>query len=637
MEKRFEDYQNDIYDMRKLHEMVYEPNNVALAVRQISKSKGKMAKGVDGTNYETLGKYSIAELAEIVKDRLLNKKMDYVRRTHIPKGNTGKTRPIGICSIWDKLTEKCITLVIEPYCETKFVDSSFGFREQISTHNALAKVKNQCQTMPYVLSLDLQDYFGTIDPDIAYREFWHIGIKDQVILNYIFRFIKKGYMENTVKVKHPMGAEQGSSIGPLISSVYLHRFDVWLREQGDHWHDESNAKFQDNSNKRRNMAKTKLKIGIHARYADDILVLCKDYQDAERFRYSITKYLTRNMKLTVNEDKTKIYDLTKEKMKYLGYEFYVFKKSEKDFQERGAYMVSNTLPEKKANEIVERCGELLTSIKDKTNFETIHEWNTYVVGIHNYYRGMTHFHKCFEKIGWRIYKLFYHTMNKRAKFIKEQSHKNNFMEGRYKTWGKNGYYCFESYPVIEIWWANWDSKLIQAKKGKVIRKNPYAYGEKKHKPGVSLDDIGYLVNTSRYIKNSRLAMFRISKYSSCKGISYLSGEYVPVNNYHCHHIIPKDNGGTNDFDNLCVLSEAEHDILHSSDPSVLCDLYPKKKKRIKELIDNCKIYENMSNRYVFNSSNKRLTGGKSNKLRGRAVCVETRPHGSRTGEKMRHV
>jgi len=584
MAKRFENYQNDSIDMRNLHEMVYEPNNVALAVRQLSKSKGKMAKGIDGTNYETLENYSIAELAEIVKDRLIKKKMDYVRRTHIPKGKTGKMRPIGICSVWDKLTEKCITLVIEPYCETKFVDSSFGFREQVSPHNALAKVKNQCQTMPYVLSLDLQDYFGTINPDVAYREFWHIGIKDQIILNYIYRFIKKGYMENTIKIEHPFGAEQGSIIGPLISNVYLHRFDVWLREQGDHWHDKGVDKFH-SAQKRRNMALTNLKIGIHARYADDILVLCKDFQDAERFRYSITKYLTGNMKLMVNEEKTKIYDLTKETMKYLGYMFYVFKGNSVACQSYGKLTVSNTLPEKKADEIVEKCGDLLKAIRDKTNFETIHDWNAYVVGIHNYYRGMTHFGKCFAKIGWRIYKLFYHTMNKRVKFIEEQSCKNNFMERRYETWGKNGYYCFETYPIIQINWANWDSKLIHAGVGKVKRKNPYDYGEKKHKPGVSLEDIGYLVNTSRYIKNSRLAMFRISKYSSCKGVSYISGEYVPVSEYHCHHIKPVEKGGTNDFDNLCVLSEAEHDILHSLTPNELYDLYPKKKKRIKELID----------------------------------------------------
>ena len=92
----------------------------------------------------------------------------------------------------------------------------------------------------------------------------------------------------------------------------------------------------------------------------------------------------------------------------------------------------------------------------------------------------------------------------------------------------NGYYCFHNYPVIEIAWANWDSGLIDWRKCKVTRENLYHYGEKKHKPGVSLEAIGYLVNTSMYIKSSRLAMFRISKYSSVKGISYLSGEFVPV-------------------------------------------------------------------------------------------------------------
>ena len=126
--------------------------------------------------------------------------------------------------------------------------------------------------------------------------------------------------------------------------------------------------------------------------------------------------------------------------------------------------------------------------------------------------------------------------------------------------------------------------MISYKKCK-IRKNPYYYGEKKHKPGVSLEDIGYLVNTSKYIKNSRLAMFRISKYSSVKGISYLSGAFVPVEEYHCHHIKPVEKGGTHDFDNLCVLSETEHRILHSNAPEQLYHLYPKRHKRIKALID----------------------------------------------------
>ena len=119
MEARFEAFRNHEIDMRSLHTMVYDVNNVALAVRQLSKSSGKDALGPDGTSYSTLEPYSIAELSEIVKDRLLNKKMNYVRRTYIPKSN-GKARPLGICSIWDKLVEKCIQLVLEPHCETQF-------------------------------------------------------------------------------------------------------------------------------------------------------------------------------------------------------------------------------------------------------------------------------------------------------------------------------------------------------------------------------------------------------------------------------------------------------------------------------------------------------------------------------------
>lgn len=585
MEQRFNDFRNDAVDLRALHVMVYDTDNVALALYQLRKSKGRMALGPDGTNIKTLEPYSIAELAEIVKDRLLHKKMSYVRRTYIPKGKTGKMRPLGICSIWDKLVEKCIQLVVEPYCETKFVESSFGFRPQVSQHNALAKVKNQCQTMPYVLSVDMKDYFGTIDPKITYRELWHIGVKDQVILNYIYRFIKKGYFEDSCKVEDPKGSPQGSILGPLISNVYLHRFDVWLRDQGDSWHDTSVAKFHNYGHKRRNLEATNLKVGVHVRFADDILVLCKNRDHAERFRHSVAKYLTRNMLLELNADKTKIYDLTAEKMKYLGYEFYAFKQDTNNVKKKGKHMVSNTLPPAKEDEIVDRCKELLRKFRNKPTVENCLNWNTYVVGIHNYYRGMTHFNKDFSRIGWRIKKLFYHTMEKRAKFTEEQSYKNNFLDGRYKSWGEKGYYCRYKHPMIEIGWANWDSKLINAHRGTIKRENPYDYGEKKHRPGVTMEAIDYLVNTSKLIKNSRYAMFRISKYSSVKGVSYLSGEFVPVDEYHCHHIIPRKKNGADDFDNLCVLSETEHVILHSKTPERLYALYPKRKKRIQFLIE----------------------------------------------------
>lgn len=82
MEERFNGFQNGKIDMRCLYPMVYDINNVSLALRQWSQSKGRTAKGQDGTNYKTLEPYSIEELSEIVKDLLLKRKMDYVRRTY---------------------------------------------------------------------------------------------------------------------------------------------------------------------------------------------------------------------------------------------------------------------------------------------------------------------------------------------------------------------------------------------------------------------------------------------------------------------------------------------------------------------------------------------------------------------------
>lgn len=182
------------------------------------------------------------------------------------------------------------------------------------------------------------------------------------------------------------------------------------------------------------------------RYADDILVLCKDYEDAVKFKYSVTNYLTRNMKLEINEDKTKIYDLTREKMKYLGYDFYAYKKQTKNPQQKGKLMVTNELPKSKEDVIVKKCRELLHDIRRNPSFETIHAWNAYVVGVHNYYKGMSLFCLSFRKIGWRIKELLYHTMSRDVKFIKDQAYKDNFQGGEYRSWGKRGYYCIPSVP-----------------------------------------------------------------------------------------------------------------------------------------------------------------------------------------------
>lgn len=97
-------------------------------------------------------------------------------------------------------------------------------------------------------------------------------------------------------------------------------------------------------------------------------------------------------------------------MKHLGYEFYVFKQLPKCDQQKGMYKAANALPREKGDKIVDRCRGLLHAIKKHPSFETVRDWNAYVAGIRNYYKGITHFCINFREIGWRIKKLFYHTM-----------------------------------------------------------------------------------------------------------------------------------------------------------------------------------------------------------------------------------
>jgi hypothetical protein len=290
---------------------------------------------------------------------------------------------------------------------------------------------------------------------------------------------------------------------------------------------------------------------------------------AERFKHSAIKYLTNNLRLTVNMDKTRIYDLTSDRMKYLGYDFYINLDRTGHNHKNNKFSISNALPKIKEEQIVSKCRKLLEDMKHHPSINAVQSWNAYVIGIHSYHRGSNNFNQDFKRIGWRIKNLFYHTFSTRAKFTQDQSIKDDFQNGCYASWGKKGYYTYASVPVIQIDWANWDSKLIAAVRSKVTRENPYDYGAKMQKPGVSMDDISYLVNSSRYVVNSRLALFRVSKYSSVKGVSYLSGIKVSVHDYHLHHIIPSKNNGSDDFNNLCVLSEDEHTTLHGLNPEQL--------------------------------------------------------------------
>lgn len=111
----------------KLVEIITLPENIKLAYRNIKKNKGSKTAGTDGKTIQHLEKLSEEKLVVLVQRKFSWYVPQSVRRVEIPKDN-GKTRPLGIPTIMDRLVQQCVLQVLEPICEAKFHDHSYGFR-----------------------------------------------------------------------------------------------------------------------------------------------------------------------------------------------------------------------------------------------------------------------------------------------------------------------------------------------------------------------------------------------------------------------------------------------------------------------------------------------------------------------------
>lgn len=128
-----------------LMELILARENILLAYRNIKTNQGSKTAGTDGLTINDIGKLSPEDVVYKVNYILCGSPHGYrpkpVRRKDIPKPN-GSLRPLGIPCIWDRLVQQCIKQVMEPICEAKFSDNSYGFRPMRSVENAISKVQN---------------------------------------------------------------------------------------------------------------------------------------------------------------------------------------------------------------------------------------------------------------------------------------------------------------------------------------------------------------------------------------------------------------------------------------------------------------------------------------------------------------
>ena len=274
----------------ELMDKILSQKNLQEAMKRVKSNKG--TSGIDKMSVEEIDEYFSKHIEEI-KTSIWEKKYrpQAVKRVYIPKPN-GKKRPLGIPVVVDRVIQQAVAQVFSELYDECFSEHSYGFRPNRSAHQAMEEVlfylNEGCE---WVIDLDIEKYFDTVNHDkliSILRE----KVKDDVTLHLVRSFLRAGIMEDGIIRRNEEGVPQGGPLSPILSNIYLDRFDKELESRG--------LRF--------------------VRYADDCNIFVKSEMSANRVMKSVSSWLERKLFLKVNMTKTKV--VRPSNSSFLGFTFW---------------------------------------------------------------------------------------------------------------------------------------------------------------------------------------------------------------------------------------------------------------------------------------------------------------------------
>lgn len=260
-----------------LMEQVVGYENLRKALRRVKTNKG--AAGVDGMTVDELEPH-LKEHWKRIRQELLSGEYrpQPVRRVDIPKPGGKGIRMLGIPTVVDRFIQQAVLQALTPIFDPTFSDSSYGFRPGRSQHQAIKAAQGHVEAgNRWVVDMDLEKFFDRVNHDVLMSRVAR-RVKDKRVLKLIRGFLEAGIMYEGVVQDHEEGTPQGGPLSPLLSNILLDELDKELERRG--------RKF--------------------CRYADDCNIYVKSKAAGERVMESVTRFLAKRLKLTVNQAKSAV-------------------------------------------------------------------------------------------------------------------------------------------------------------------------------------------------------------------------------------------------------------------------------------------------------------------------------------------
>lgn len=542
----------------KLVEIIKMKENILLAYRNIKKNQGSVTPGTDGLNIDYIKNMGVDNYISYIQRKINNYSPKSVKRVEIPKAN-GKTRPLGIPCIDDRIIQQCIKQVLEPICEARFYKHSYGFRPNRSTHHAVARSNFLMwrSKLYYAVDIDIKGFFDNVNHAKLKKQIWSIGIQDKNLICIIGKILKSEIKGIGIPTK---GTPQGGIISPLLSNIVLNELDWWISNQWEnietrknYTKDRTNAnKGIDNSGKYRVLRKSNLKEMYIVRYADDFKVFCKDYKTAKKIFYATKQWLKERLSLEISTEKSRITNLKENYTEFLGFRMKVKRKNNK-------YVSQSHMSKKQIKETIRKLKEQIKIIQKKTEVKEVNKLNSMILGSHNYYKIATLVNLDFRYINYIVSKTLYNRL--RSSITNKPNYSRAYVKlyGEYKGKVKS-IKDVTLFPVYGV--ATSPPRIFNPKICNYTEEGRRLIHDKINKNINAM--IAHLIKHQSNENSNEYNDNRISLLCAQQGKCFVTNDTLIIEDMECHHKIPKEKGGSDIYDNLVWLSGKVHKLIHAT-------------------------------------------------------------------------